>query len=356
RRRAAPSTPAALMPRRAARSNGRCCARSRRATAYPATWSISARRPPRPPRRRRAHRRGSPPAMRRRPSAARPGRAATSRGAGAPRSRAPGCCAAACRGSAGRSRARDSGGRRYTAAMRRALPPGPAGWHSSAVETDLLPPRFAAWFAARGWVPHPHQLRMLAAARAGRSALLVAPTGGGKTLAGFLPSLVALAERPGDGLHTLYLSPLKALAVDILRNLERPVAELGLPVRLETRTGDTPAPKRARQRADPPHLLMTTPESLALLLSYGDAADLFAGLREIVVDELHALVGNKRGDLLSLGLARLARLAPAARRVGLSATVAWPDALADYLAGGGEPPLRITAPEAAPPEISILVP
>jgi len=240
--------------------------------------------------------------------------------------------------------------------MRRALPSGPADWHSSAVETDLLPPRFAAWFAARGWVPHPHQLRMLAAARAGRSALLVAPTGGGKTLAGFLPSLVALAERPGDGLHTLYLSPLKALAVDILRNLERPVAELGLPVRLETRTGDTPAPKRARQRADPPHLLMTTPESLALLLSYGDAAALFAGLREIVVDELHALVGSKRGDLLSLGLARLARLAPAARRVGLSATVAWPDALADYLAGGGEPPLRITAPEAAPPEISILVP
>src|SRR5579883_859031 len=166
----------------------------------------------------------------------------------------------------------------------------------------LLPPNIAAWFAHRGWTPHAHQLAMLEAAAEGANALLVAPTGGGKTLAGFLPTLVALAERPRPGLHTLYISPLKALAVDILRNLERPVAELGLPVRLETRTGDTPAPKRARQRADPPHLLMTTPESLALLLSYGDAADLFAGLREIVVDELHALVGSKRGDLLSLGL------------------------------------------------------
>src|SRR5271166_5133592 len=98
----------------------------------------------------------------------------------------------------------------------------------------LPPPLFSAWFEARGWRPHPHQLALLAAARDGRSALLVAPTGGGKTLAGFLPSLVALAASPQDGLHTLYISPLKALAVDIHRNLEAPIAELGLPIRAET--------------------------------------------------------------------------------------------------------------------------
>jgi ATP-dependent Lhr-like helicase len=176
---------------------------------------------------------------------------------------------------------------------------------------------------------------MLAAARAGEHALLVAPTGGGKTLAGFLPSLVELAERPREGLHTLYISPLKALAVDIHRNLELPIAGMRLPIRHETRTGDTPAAKRTRQRKHPPQILMTTPESLALMLSYVDAGRIFAGLRCIVVDELHAIAGTKRGDLLALGLARLSALAPAARRVGLSATVAHPAALTAWLSPSG---------------------
>ncbi|MFO1058627.1 MAG: ligase-associated DNA damage response DEXH box helicase [Dongiaceae bacterium] len=201
--------------------------------------------------------------------------------------------------------------------------------------TDLLPPAFAAWFAARGWRPHAHQLALLEADAAGQSALLVAPTGGGKTLAGFLPSLVDLAARPRPGLHTLYLSPLKALAVDIQRNLERPIAEIGLEIASETRTGDTPAGKRQRQRRRPPSLLLTTPESLALMLSYADAPALFGGLERVVVDELHALAGSKRGDLLALGLARLSRLAPRARRVGLSATVADEPALLAWLSPGG---------------------
>ncbi len=214
-----------------------------------------------------------------------------------------------------------------------------------------LPPRFARWFAARGWTPHRHQLDMLAAARDGRSALLTAPTGGGKTLAGFLPSLVQLAETPTDGLHTLYISPLKALAVDIHRNLERPIVELDLPIRAETRTGDTPALKRQRQRDQPPQILMTTPESLALLLSYSDADAMFAGLGAVVIDELHALIGTKRGDLLALGLARLNRLAPRARRVGLSATASWPEELRAYLGADVE---RIEAMAGPEPEISIL--
>jgi ATP-dependent helicase Lhr and Lhr-like helicase len=204
-------------------------------------------------------------------------------------------------------------------------------------ELSLLPPAIAGWFHSRGWRPHPHQLAMVAAAARGEHALLVAPTGGGKTLAGFLPSLIELAERPRPGLHTLYISPLKALAVDIQRNLESPIAELRLPIRAESRTGDTPETKKRRQRAHPPHILLTTPESLALLLSYPDAATLFGGLRCVVLDELHALAGTKRGDLLALGLARLSTLAPHLRRVGLSATVARPDDLATWLSPRADP-------------------
>src|ERR1700675_3981502 len=118
----------------------------------------------------------------------------------------------------------------------------------------LVPVPFARWFASRGWMPRAHQLELLAKARAGKSVLLIAPTGAGKTLAGFLPTLVELsAARPNltGGLHTLYVSPLKALAVDVARNLERPVAEMGLGVRIEPRTGDTPVSKRTRQRRYP---------------------------------------------------------------------------------------------------------
>ncbi|MCG6205307.1 ligase-associated DNA damage response DEXH box helicase [Rhodopseudomonas sp. HC1] len=260
--------------------------------------------------------------------------------------------------------------------------------------SDLLPERFRRWFAERGWAPRAHQLALLERARADRAALLIAPTGAGKTLAGFLPTLVELSEalpnlsppagrgrlvggagksgegpddsapsaaarpaetpphparqaalaappsprargegfvpRPG-GLHTLYISPLKALAVDIARNLELPIAQMGLPIRVETRTGDTPVSRRTRQRKYPPDILLTTPEQLALLLASDDAPYLFGSLRRIVLDELHALVTSKRGDLLSLGLARLWRIAPQLRATGLSATVADPDELARFL-------------------------
>ena len=233
---------------------------------------------------------------------------------------------------------------------------------SSAISAEtaaLLPDRFLQWFAARGWSPREHQLALLAKARDDRSALLIAPTGAGKTLAGFLPTLVEFCSSPSlrerweggggpvvtgtprplpatrsragggekrrssrsvistgrgvqrtRGLHTLYISPLKALAVDIARNLETPIAEMGLPIKVETRTGDTPVSRRQRQRRYPPDILLTTPEQLALLLSSDDAPFLFASLKRIVLDELHALVTSKRGDLLSLGLARLWRLAP----------------------------------------------
>lgn len=194
-----------------------------------------------------------------------------------------------------------------------------------------LPDPFARWFARRGWTPHPHQLALLAATG---DTLLVAPTGGGKTLAGFLPSLVDLWRTGAPaGLHTLYVSPLKALTADIARSLSGPVAELGLALRIEDRTGDTAAARRSRQRVDPPHVLLTTPESLALMLSYPEAPRLFAGLRRVIVDEAHALAEGRRGDQLTLGLARLRRLAPGLRVTALSATVEDPAALARWLGG-----------------------
>ncbi len=195
-----------------------------------------------------------------------------------------------------------------------------------------LPASIAAWFAKRGWTPRRHQLEMVAAAASGHHTLLIAPTGAGKTLAGFLATLADLAEHPRDGLHTIYVSPLKALAVDVQRNLLTPVTEIGLDIRIETRTGDTPSDRKQRQRAAPPQILLTTPESLALLISYPDAARMLAGVKTVIIDEIHAFATTKRGDQLALALARLQRLAPGLRRVGLSATIADPEAYQGWLA------------------------
>jgi len=221
-----------------------------------------------------------------------------------------------------------------------------------------LPQVLSNWFATRDWTPRRHQLEMLAAARQGNHALLVAPTGAGKTLAGFLPSLVELIEAPTDRLHTLYISPLKALAVDVQRNLLTPIEEMGLPIRVETRTGDTPHEKKVRQRARPPEILLTTPESLSLLLSYEDSLTLFADLKTVVIDEVHAFATGKRGDLLALALARLERLAPGLRRVALSATVADPDGYRGWLAPHGDigSVALVQGDKGADPDIAILLP
>lgn len=193
---------------------------------------------------------------------------------------------------------------------------------------------------------------MLDAAAAKESVLLIAPTGGGKTLAGFLPSLIALHETPSERLHTLYVSPLKALATDIARNLLRPVADMALPIRIETRTGDTPQNRRARQKLIPPQLLLTTPESLAVLLCSPDAPEFFAALDCVVMDEVHALAGTKRGDQLALCVSRLRTLAPGLRCVGLSATVAHPEAIAAYVGATR----TIAVADGTPPTISMMLP
>ncbi|HEY7797133.1 MAG TPA: ligase-associated DNA damage response DEXH box helicase [Hyphomonadaceae bacterium] len=211
-------------------------------------------------------------------------------------------------------------------------------------QIGLLPPVFADWFAARGWELRPHQAALIAAAKKGQGGLVIAPTGGGKTLAGFLPSLIELAAAPPrnvPALHTLYVSPLKALATDVARNLGAPVGEMKLDIALETRTGDTSASRRQRQRAKPPDILLTTPEQLALLVASEHAQRFFADLRAVIVDEVHAIAQSKRGDLLSLCLATLRTWAPSARHVGLSATVRDPDALARWL-GPDTPIIRNT--------------
>jgi ATP-dependent Lhr-like helicase len=223
-----------------------------------------------------------------------------------------------------------------------------------------LPPRFAAWFGERGWQARPHQLAMVEKGREGRHALLIAPTGGGKTLAGFLPSLIELAERPPSnaprGVHTLYLSPLKALAVDIERNLMAPIAEMGLNIRAESRTGDTGVSRRQRQRVKPPDMLLTTPEQLALFVAWEGARRYFEDLRCVIVDEAHAIWPSKRGDLLSLDLARLQQFAPNLRRVALSATVDDPDVIRRWLSPTGQADVDLVRGSGgAPPVVDVLL-
>ncbi|MGQ0456100.1 MAG: ligase-associated DNA damage response DEXH box helicase [Hyphomicrobium sp.] len=212
-------------------------------------------------------------------------------------------------------------------------------------ESADLPVVIADWFRRKGWTPRAHQLALLAASRARDSTLLIAPTGAGKTLAGFLPTLARCAEgkraRAGAGLRTLYVSPLKALAADVQRNLLAPIDEMGLAVKCETRSGDTSVARRQRQRTHPPHILLTTPEQVALLLSHPDAGYLFGDLETIILDELHALADSKRGDLFALDLARLRTIAPGAMTIGLSATVARPSELRAYISAQSDPDAMI---------------
>ncbi len=240
---------------------------------------------------------------------------------------------------------------------------------SASSQSSSLPPEIADWFTARGWRVRRHQLDMLAQAEAANHALLVADTGAGKTLAGFLPTLAAFAPsrlggaKPPEGLHTLYVSPLKALAHDVKRNLLTPIAEIGLDIQVETRSGDTSSDRKKRQRSKPPHVMLTTPESLSLLLSYPESMELFAGLKRVVIDEVHAFATGKRGDLLALSLARLQKLAPQIQRVALSATLANPLAFREWLApqaadGTGEIAAAelVLGEEGAPAEVEILLP
>ncbi|MDQ1249800.1 MAG: ATP-dependent helicase Lhr and Lhr-like helicase, partial [Actinomycetota bacterium] len=231
-------------------------------------------------------------------------------------------------------------------------------------------PASRAWFARAFEAPTEAQLLAWDAIGSGQSALVVAPTGSGKTLAAFFSALDVLAARtePADKAtrtSVLYISPLKALAVDVERNLRAPLAglrqeclRLGLPapdVTVELRSGDTPADERRRQARTPPDILITTPESLFLLLTSA-AREGLRGVTTVIIDEVHAVAGSKRGAHLALSLERLAALASEPiQRIGLSATVRPIEDVARFL-GGGRPVTIVSAPGAKQIDVAIEVP
>ena len=211
------------------------------------------------------------------------------------------------------------------------------------------------WLKKNNWAIYNHQIETLKLSENGYDVLLVAPTGGGKTLAGFLPSLNDLINNKPkkNNLHTLYISPLKALTIDVHRNLTSPIEDQGLDIRVETRTGDTSAYKKNRQKVLPPDMLMTTPESLALLLSNKESKDYFKNLKYLVIDEIHTLVNTKRGDLLSLNLSRINSISPDCKRIGLSATVKNKNAVLKFLTSKKKAK-TLNVEETSVPKIDIL--
>ncbi len=234
----------------------------------------------------------------------------------------------------------------------------------SVTALEAFDPRVREWFLLEFPEPTPVQVGVWECVARGEHVLAGAPTGNGKTLAAFLSALSALAqgEYPADSLSVLYVSPLKALNEDIRRNLLDPIEGISalarrcsqpIPdIRVETRSGDTPGSARRRFLSHPPAILCTTPESLAILLDSPRARPLLSKVRLLIVDELHAVAGNKRGAMLACSIGRLALLAGEFRRIALSATLRPPEALATWFAG-----LRMNAggPGSAPEPRSISV-
>ena len=221
------------------------------------------------------------------------------------------------------------------------------------MSTFALPQKFQNWINKRNWGLHTHQIDVLTNSDR-KSQLLIAPTGSGKTLSGFLPTLIELDRVNFSGLHTVYVSPLKALAADIKRNLMIPIEEMGLNIRVEDRTGDTTAKTKRHQRIDPPQILLTTPESLALLISFPEANALFANLERIIIDEIHALVENKRGHQLLLAISRLQSISKNLRKLALSATVDHPQEIAGFISENDNNCPIIFAEPGPDPNISML--
>lgn len=198
------------------------------------------------------------------------------------------------------------------------------------------------WFSSQGYTPFPYQEAAWQAYREGHSGLLHVPTGAGKTYSAYMGPLSELMENPQDGLQILVITPLRALSRDMQKALEAPIRDLNLPFRVESRTGDTSSTARARQKKSPPHVLITTPESMNLLLSYEDAEEKFASVKAVIVDEWHELLASKRGIQVELALARIRRFSPTVRTWALSATIANLAEAAQCVAGMNQSPVIIT--------------
>jgi ATP-dependent Lhr-like helicase len=219
--------------------------------------------------------------------------------------------------------------------------------------------RFSAvesYFAARGWPVLDFQRRAWQAWADGRSGLIHAPTGSGKTLAAWGGAVCEILESGGSGLNFLWLTPLRALAGDTARALDRPLSHNGLRDAVALRTGDTSSYRKKRLMERPPACLVTTPESLAVMLSYADAPRRMARLRGVFVDEWHELVSSKRGILLQLGLARLKALNPGLRVWGISATLGNLDEAREALLGANARGVSIDANIDRPIELESLLP
>jgi ATP-dependent Lhr-like helicase len=216
--------------------------------------------------------------------------------------------------------------------------------------------RLRGWFLERGWTPYPFQEQAWAAYGRGESGLLHVPTGAGKTYAAYIGPLAEVAEGGRQGLQILYVTPLRAVSRDIELALRVPLEVLDTNITVESRTGDTSSSVRQRQRERLPEVLITTPESLSLLLANERSVELFADLRSIIVDEWHELLSTKRGTQLELALARLRRFAPGVRTWALSATLANLDAAARAVVGTHGKPSLLSADIERPVEVSTLLP
>jgi ATP-dependent Lhr-like helicase len=221
---------------------------------------------------------------------------------------------------------------------------------------DVLSPATRAWFERSFAAPTPAQIRAWPAIASGEHVLVQAPTGSGKTLAAFLVGLDRLNDTPGEGLRLLYVSPLKALNYDVERNLRGPLAGLGSKLAVGVRTGDTSQRERQQMLRTPPDILITTPESLFLLLT-SQARGMLAGVETLILDEVHAVAGTKRGAHLSLSLERLAALRDEPfQRIGLSATQRPMEEIGRFVAGGGRLITLVDAGHRKELDLEVVVP
>src|SRR5436190_3841017 len=220
---------------------------------------------------------------------------------------------------------------------------------------SVFSPATRAWFERTFVAPTPPQERGWPAIASGAHVLIQAPTGSGKTLAAFLYALDKLNGSPGEGLRVLYVSPLKALNYDIERNLRGPLAGLESKVRVAVRTGDTPQRERREILKDPPDILITTPESLYLMLT-SQAREMLRSVETLIVDEVHAVAGTKRGAHLALSVERLEALAETSfQRIGLSATQRPIDEIGRFISGGREITI-VDAGTRKPLDLEVVVP